>query len=237
MNIVPTELNEDLAKALRGRISAEGSLIFGKVGFWHLAGTGLVIFGMGIAIGLGCYGYAQIIQKTGDLNILSSILSNSLSDVRLKATADGTVQLEPQNISLAEGQTVTLASDSHVSFDRSATIKANGEVSVQLPSISVPPSAMPKATESTPLITNFTVFKAVEFGKGTVMTGWSFLTSAQTVPTHQYCYYTASLETPGFDVAVDIADDGKLDTPKTLPRDFDLSAAYARCVWFKDTYQ
>src|ERR1700730_11955306 len=120
MNIIPTELNEDLAKALRGRISAEGSLIFGKVGFWHLAGAGLVIFGIGIAIGLGCYGYAQIMQKTGDLNILSSILSNSLSDVRLKATADGTVQIEPQNISLAEGQTVALASDSRVSLDRSA---------------------------------------------------------------------------------------------------------------------
>jgi hypothetical protein len=237
MNIIPTGLNEDLAKALRGRIAAENSLIFGRVGFWHLVGAGLVIFGLGSAIGLGCYGYAQITQKTGDLNVLSSILSNALSDVHLKASADGTVQLEPQTLSLAEGQTVALASDSHVSLDRSATVKANGEVSVQLPSISVPPSATPKATESTPLIINFTVFKAVEFGKGTVMTGWSFLTSAQTLPTHQYCYYTASLETPGFDVAVDIADDGKLDTPKTLPRDFDLSAAYARCVWFKDTYQ
>ncbi len=237
MNIIPTELNEGLAKALRGRIAADRSLIIGKVGFWHLVGAGLMIFGIGIAIGLGCYGYAQIVQKTGDLNILSSILSNELANVRLKGTAEGTVQLDPQNISLAEGQTVALATDSQVRLDRSATVKANGEVSVQLPTISAPSSATPGATARTPLITNFTVFKSVEFAKGSVMTGWSFLTSAQASPTHQYCYYTASLEIPGFDVTVNIADDGKLDTPKTLPHDFDLSAAYSKCVWFKEIYQ
>jgi hypothetical protein len=237
MNIVPTELNERLARSLRGRISAQNSLIFGKVGFWHLVGTGLVIFSLGLALGFGFYGYARIIHQSNDLNILSDLFSKKIAAIQLKATASGTVQLEPGSISLAEGPTVSLAPDSRVSLDPLATVKVTGDVSVQLPSISTLPVSTPRGPPATSLITNFTVFKSVEFGKGVVMTGWNFLTSAQRSPTHQYCYYTASLETPGLDVSLDIADDGELDAPANLPSGFDLNAAYSKCVWFKDTYQ
>jgi hypothetical protein len=237
MNIVPTELNESLAKAIRHRIAAQGTLIYGKVGFWHLLGFGLIIFGIGAATGLGFYGYSQIVQKKDDLNILSSMLSNALSKVQLRATADGTVQLEPHDLSLAKGQTVSLAADSHVLLDRSSTVVANGNITVQLPSISVPPSVTPRSIGKMPLVTNFTVFKAVAFGKGAVMTGWIFLTSAQVVPTHQYCYYTANLETRGFDISVDLGSDGRLEAAKTLPTGFDVTAAFANCVWFKSISQ
>lgn len=237
MNIVPTELNESLAKAIRHRIAAQGTLIYGKVGFWHLLAFGLIIFGIGAAAGLGFYGYSQIIQKKDDLTILSSMLSEALSKVQLRASAGGTVQLEPHDLSLAKGQTVSLSADSHVLLDRSSTVVANGDITVQLPSISVPPNVMPRAAGKMPLVTNFTVFKAVAFGKGSVMTGWSFLTSAQATPTYQYCYYTANLETRGFDINVALGRDGKLETAKTLPTGFDVNAAFDRCVWFKNVSQ
>jgi hypothetical protein len=86
-----------------------------------------------------------------------------------------------------------------------------------------------------PLVTNFTVFKSVPFEKGMVMTGWKFLTSAQTTPTDQYCYYTVGLNTPGFNVRVDIGTDGELVTPQSLPPGFDINAAFAKCVWFRKT--
>ena len=52
-------------------------------------------------------------------------------------------------------------------------------------------------------------------------------------PTSQYCYYTENLQTPAAGIYVEFARDQKLDPPKTLPKDFDISAAFSRCVWFK----
>ena len=233
MNIIPTHLNEGLAQAIRNRIAAEGSFIFGKVGFWHLVGTGLMIFGIGSATGLGLYGYSQIVQRTHDLALLSSLLTDALSHVQLRAVAQGKVQLEPRDLSLAQGQTVSLSNDFHVLIDPTSTIVANGEVAVQVPSISPPSIVTSRPSGQIPLITNFTVFKSVPFAKGSVLTGWTFLTSAQNTPTHQYCYYTANLETPGFDITVDLGDDGELNTPKTLPSSFDIHAAFGNCVWFR----
>jgi hypothetical protein len=234
MNIVQTELNERLAKSVRSRISAERFYIFGKIAFWWLVGVGLICFGIGSSVGFGFYGYSHILKHTGELNALAAVLSQSLSKIHLRATAEGTVQLEPHQVAFAEGQTVSLEHDTRVGIDRSSTITANGEIKIELPSVSTPPvNGTHAASSKLPLITNFTVFKSVPFGKGTVMTGWVFLSSAQTSPTHQYCYYTASLETPGFDISIDIGDDGELDTPKTLPNGFDINAAFDRCTWYR----
>src|SRR5262249_46141859 len=76
---------------------------------------------------------------------------------------------------------------SRVLLDPTAKVRADGEIQVQSPSIS-PLEGTRRVT--TPLITNFTVFKRVEFDRGQVWTGWKFLTSAQKFPTYQYCYYT-----------------------------------------------
>ena len=234
MNIIPSDLNEGLALAIRRRAAAESLLIFGKVGFWHLVGTGVLIFGIGCAVGLSFYGYSKIKNRTENLSVLASILSNALSNTQLHATADGTVQLEPHDLFLAKDQTIALSSDSRVSLDRSATVKADGELKIQLPSLpSLPPAMTTPKNGKMPLITNFTVFKKVPFEKGAVMTGWIFLTSAQTAPTHQYCYYTASLDTPGFGVRVDLGTDGELVTPQSRPGALDINAAFAKCVWFR----
>jgi len=237
MNIIQTALNERLAKSVRRRAVAEQSLIFGKVGFWYLVAIGLIFFGIGSAVGFGFYGYSHIIKNTDQLTILSSILSESLSKVHLQAKAEGTVRLDPPDLHLAPGQTISLANDSRVSLEQSSTVTANGEIKVELPSVSVPPVSAGKASGKPALITNFTVFKSVQFGKGAVMTGWVFLTSAQTLPTHQYCYYTASLETPGFDISVDVGQDGVLDATRSLPSGFDIKDAFDRCVWFRSKGQ
>jgi hypothetical protein len=238
MNIIPTELNKGLSWSIRKRIAAEDSYTFGRVGFWHLVGAGLMVFGIGSAMGLCFFGYSKVIQKTEKIGLLSSLLSNSLASVRLRANAEGTVRLEPRDLSLAQGQTISLARDSYVSLDASSTVTANGEVAVQLPSISVPSATItPRTAAPIPLVTNFTVFKSVALEKGSVMTGWIFLTSAQAAPTRQYCYYTESLETPGFDnISVGVGIDGKPDAPKTLPPGFDINAAFDKCVWFASSH-
>jgi hypothetical protein len=98
----------------------------------------------------------------------------------------------------------------------------------------LPENIAPRLASRSPIITKFTVFKSVPFERGQIKTGWNFLTSAQKYPTDQYCYYTESLEAAsGLDVRIDIGTDEKMDAPKTLPKGFDVAAAFNRCVWFK----
>ena len=144
------------------------------------------------------------------------------------------MQLEPHEITLAQGQTVSLDPSSRLLLDPSAKVLADGEIKIQGPSISVPQATPSRSASSIPTITNFTVFKSVPFDKGTVQTGWIFLTSAQRSPTEQYCYYTEASDTPGRNVMVDIGTNGKLEKPKIMPNSFDVDAAFGNCVWFRD---
>jgi len=155
-----------------------------------------------------------------------------LADIQLRAVAEGTISISPNELVLAKDQVVTLDPNSRIGLESGATVKADGEMRVYAPSIAPQPSAKSAKTPSA-AITNFTIFKQVAFDKGFVMTGWKFLTSAQKTPSSQYCYYTESSENSGLDVVVSIAEDMKLEAPKTTPKNFNLSEAFERCVWFR----
>jgi hypothetical protein len=233
MNLIPSELNQRLANAVRYSVAADRFYIVGKAAFWRVVGVGLIAFGLGAAAGIAFYGYSHVSGNTENLNSLSSVFSKALSEVRLRATAEGTVQLEPREIMLAPGQTISLDPSSRLLLDPSAKVLADGEITLQGPSISLPQGTASRSASSVPTITNFTVFKSVPFEKGAVQTGWTFLTSAQRSPTTQYCYYTEASDTPGRNVMLDIGTDEKLETPKVLPNSFDVAAAFTHCVWFR----
>jgi hypothetical protein len=233
VNLVPIDLNQDLAKATLNRIAAENAFIKGKSAFWRATGIGAIGLGLGASIGIILFGYSFIRRSSDNLDNLSLVFSKALSDARLHGSATGIVSVEPHEIVLAQGQTVTIDSSSRVAIEPNAKVVADGELRVQAPSISPMPSKQTSArTEST--VANFTIFKSVPFEKGTIMTGWKFLTTAQKLPTAQYCYYTESSDGPGLDVVVSVANDMKLEPPKTVPKDFDISAAFEKCVWFKN---
>jgi hypothetical protein len=179
-------------------------------------------------------GYSYVTRNTDASNIFASTFSKALAEVQLRAVAEGTVQLQPGELSLARDQTVSLDPSSRVLLDPTAKVRADGEIQVQTPSVSpldtTPP---PRRAATTPTITNFTVFKEVDFDKGQVVTGWKFLTSAQKFPTTQYCYYTEKLEASLFDPVVYIGLNEELDPPKQPPQGFDIAAAFKKCVWFK----
>jgi hypothetical protein len=233
MHLIPTELNQRLADLVRNRVAAAGSLIAGRVYFWRFVGLGLIAFGIGASAGVAFYGYSYVSRNSDNITSLSAMFSKSLSEVRLRANAEGTVQLEPREIALAQGQAIALDPNSRLYLDPAARVLADGEITVQGPSVSLPQVVHSQSPSSIPTIVNFTVFKSVPFDKGTVQTGWVFLTSAQRSPTHQYCYYTEASDTPGRNVMLDIGADEKFEPPKTLPNDFDLVAAFSKCVWFK----
>jgi hypothetical protein len=196
-------------------------------------GLGIIAFGVGAAIGIGLFGYSHVTRSSENFTALASILSKALANAQFQASATGTVSVEPRELSLAKDQTVSLDRNSHVLLDPTAKVIADGEIRVQAPSVSVPQALATRSSSEVPTITNFTVFKRVSFDKGMVMTGWTFLTSAQKAPTEEYCYYTEDADTPGMNVVLDLGTDQKQELPKTLPKNLDITAAFNRCVWFK----
>jgi hypothetical protein len=230
MNLAPTDLNRRIAEAVQYSVSSDRFYLAGKTAFWRFVGLGLIGFAIGGSIGLGLYGYSAVRSSRTNQTELAAAISKSLAGLELQGSTEGTVTVDPSELMLAPDQTVSLASNSMLALDPNARIRADGEIVVQGPSVSSPASANNRVPE----ISNFTVFKRMPFQKGTVMTGWKFLTSAQRKPSSQYCYYSASSdETPGRNIALDIATDEHLDPPKTLPEGFDLQAAFRMCVWFR----
>jgi len=236
MNLVPSKLNQQLSDAVLNRVSAEMFYISGRTGFWRAIGFGLLGFGLGDAIGLGFFGYSFVSRYSDNLGALSSAFSKALSDVQIRGNAVGTVEIQPHELSLAKGQTITFDESSRLLLDPSAKILVEGEVKVQTPTISFPQTVSPRTKSLTPTITNFTVFKSVPFEKGSIQTGWVFLTSAQKSPTSQYCYYAESAENSDISLRIEVGTNEQMESPKKLANAFNLPAAFAKCVWFrKDT--
>ena len=231
MDLNPSKLNLRLAELVGNSISADMFRISGKAGFWRAVGIGFLGLGIGTATGAGFYGYSFVTRNSSNVNILSAAFVKAMSDVQLRGIASGSVKLKPSEIRLASGQTVSFDADSRLRLDPNAKVIANGEIKIQSPTISLPQGASPRSV-SRPPITNFTIFKSVPFDKGNVLTGWNFLTSAQKLPSRQYCYYTEQGENSDVSVRLDIATDGSLGDSKTFPKTFDVSAASSKCVWF-----
>lgn len=233
MNLIPTNLNAKLADAIKHSVAADRSIISARSGFWRLVGFGIVASGIGAAIGLGFFGLSYVKQNSDSGDLLVSALSDALARVQLTATAEGVVDIQPSEISLAKDQTISIDPTSRLLLDPSAKVEANGELLVQAPSVSLPSSRSQNQKPSVPVITNFTVFKSLPFEKGTVVTGWVFLTSVQRLPTNQYCYYTESSEISGAEAVVDVGQDQKPEASTKLNANFDLAAAFGKCVWFQ----
>jgi hypothetical protein len=239
VNLVSTELNQRIASAVRHAVAAERSRNTGQAVFWRCIGVGLICFGLGGATGISFYGYAKLSRDSDNLTSLSKAFAEALAKATLKGSAEGTVRVEPSEIRLAKGQTISVDPSSTLHLDPDAKVAVDGEIRVQLPA-PTPATSEPQAgprSPNPPSITNFTVFKHVPFQKGTVMTGWEFLTSKQRMPTSQYCYYTEDSNDPGSDlpglsVVVHLGLDQRVDAPKSVPKNFDVAAAFARCVWF-----
>ena len=214
-------------------MSAEISAVSGRAGFWKAIGVGVLGFGIGTAIGIGFYGYSFVTRTSSQMEVFSVAFNKALSSVELHGTADGKVEVTSPELKLAKDAIVTFDSESRLLLDPSAKVAADGEIRVQVPAISMPRTPTPKNASQAKTIANFTVFKSVLFEQGSILTGWTFLTSAQESPTVQYCYYSEKGENSDLALRIELATDGVPDANKAAPKAFDINAALARCVWFK----
>jgi hypothetical protein len=233
MKLSSSKLNEALAASVQNKAASEMFAIAGRSGFWRAIGIGMIGLGIGSATGLALYGYSFVAGNANNQDVLTAAVSKAFADIQLHGIADGTVKFEPHQIPLSAGQTISLDPTSRLRLDPSAKVMADGDIKIQMPTITVPQASIPRPRGATPVITNFTIFKSVPFDSGTVQTGWKFLTSAQRSPTTQYCYYQENGDNPDVAVRVEVGLDEKLLQSKSLSKSFDIAAAFEKCVWFK----
>jgi hypothetical protein len=108
LSIPATEFNGRLSGLLRNSSSINEFLITSRVVFWRLVGLGTLAFGLGAAVGLAFWGYAHIVRNSINVTAVSKILAKGLEEARLTGVAEGTLQIDPHEISLAKGQTISL---------------------------------------------------------------------------------------------------------------------------------
>ncbi len=215
MLIAGTKENRALAGAVNRRVGAEASLVYAKAWLIRCAALGLLALMIGAGVGLAFLGYARSKDASGAAERLADTLTKAIERAKLHAELDpdSTVKLDPAaQVALDPHAMVHLADD-----------KAPRPTRQQLA-----PDAAPASKAA--VRTNYTIFKAVRFGAGEIVTGYNFAPDG-TAPEHQYCYYADGIDRQSFKT-LHIAAEGRYTAPLNPPPGFDAIKAAGNCVWF-----
>jgi hypothetical protein len=228
-----TPVNRALAATVDARVRAETRKTTAAAAFWTLLGWGCLALLIGLGAGAACFGYATITDQRATTT-LAGALADALRGITLKT--DGTVTLDSTGSVVkldSTGAVVRLdTKNTAVALDtRSATVRLNTSGAEMRPTEQqLGFNAMPKSNAKP--VTDFTVFHTVDFGSGTVVTGWKFRSNEDTKPSGQFCYYGQASETDiNMGLHYNIGRDGvKVPSVKGIP--VNLDQAFANCVWF-----
>ena len=215
MLIAGSKANRALAGAVNRRVGAEASLVAAKAWLIRCAAIGLLAIMVGAGVYVGFLGYARSREADGAAERLADTLTQALERAKLHAAIDpgATVKLDP-------AAQVAMDPNASVRLAEPATPRPTRE---QLaPDASLPSKAAVR--------TNYTVFKAVRFGQGEVVTGYNFAPGGS-LPEHQYCYYADGIDKTSFK-SLHVAAEGRYVAPPNPPPGFDPVKAAQNCVWF-----
>jgi hypothetical protein len=246
MEVPSTPHNDALAHAVNGRIAADARLITARSALVRLGGIGAMVglasLGLGAGAGAAFFGYSYITDATTSTEKVATAMTTALerSTIRttgeVKVTPDSVVKLDP-NATVGvdpEGKVALL-----VPPDATVKLEPNAKITVNVPNTAVPrPSTEQWTGRNQPqtnakVVTNFTIFKFVDYKNGTVATGWDFESSEQSVPKTEFCYYNQQAPGgEGVSFRVDLAVDGRL-RPQTRSRgELNVIDAARHCIWF-----
>lgn len=225
----PVRMKSALDAAVEARIRSDARLDAARAAALKLAGAGLCLALLGAGIGAALYGFGQSQDRVLAADTIAQAISTALGQTALRT--DGEVRLAAgQTVALAPGAQVALAPGGSVKVDPASTVRVESPpVSERPAQAQLRPEA--KAAAQARVVTEFTVFKSVAFGSGSVVTGWTFANSEQPLPSAQYCYYAQALP-EGALVRIDIAANGTMLRNLKERPGVDLVAAFDRCVWF-----
>lgn len=217
----------DVAKT---KLTADVQLEHAKATLCRFGGIGVLAAMIGAGIGLACFGYSYVADGRAQAQKIADAIVQALEKAQLTAT--GEVKLaDGSTVGLAPGGQVMLAPNSVVRVGPPSTASVAGNVNADPHPITAPPPAQAGPSPENKVITQYTIFKLVQFDKGQVVTGWRYDDSNQIHPAKQYCYYTEkTVDT--VQVRTELGTNGKmLDSLKPRP-DVDLIGAFNNCIWF-----
>jgi hypothetical protein len=238
MEAANTQPNRALAQAVNSRITADAVMLSAKSTVWHLTGVGAMFALIGLGVGVGFFGYSYVHDPRTSAQKMAEAFAEALEKSTLRTT--GEVKLDPQaTVRLdANGAQVRVDPTGTVRLDTTgAVVRLDPNSVANLrgvpPDVPRPtehqlrPSTLPQAN----VVTNYTVFQTVKLGKGAVVTGWKFTSNEEVSPSHEYCYYSESIQ-DGVAARFDLATNGRLDLRGQAPKAVDRAGAAANCVWF-----
>jgi hypothetical protein len=233
MYVPASENNVALAHAVNNRIGADanyvhaqGVMLSARAWLWRFAGLGAFVLLSGIGVGAAFFGYSYYSDSRTSADKMASAFATALEHANLGTVkldhqqtieVTGTVAMTPGTVSLEPGGTVRVIGDIPRPTDRQlngASLPANG---------GSPPSKV---------VTDYTIFKMVSFGNGSVKTGWDFTTSEQQYPTRQFCYYDEPAAA-GILTMMNLALNGKMLDTALAYKSIDARMAASRCQWFE----
>lgn len=216
MLIAGTKANKALVGAVNSRVTADARLISAKAWAIRCGALGLLGLMIGAGVGLAFLGYARSRDASGAAERLADALTKAIERSKLHAELDpdSTVKLDPA---------------AQVGLDPDAKVRIT-----QDPALPRPTRDQLKTDAGNParnaVQTHYTVFKAVRWGGGEVVTGYSFAPDGK-LPEHQYCYFADGIDKQSFKT-LHIAAEGRYIAPLNPPPGVDPVKAAAQCVWF-----
>jgi hypothetical protein len=202
-----------------------------KAALFRFLGLGSVAALAGIGVGIALYGYATVTKTRVTTELLSESMVKTLEKTTLHTDVAGSVTVKDGQVAVKPNQSVSLDPNATVGIVPDASVRVKGEISVPAPRDDGRRSTNSNSrSRSSKLVTNYTVFKYVQFGSGTVVTGWNYASSKEESPSLQYCYYTENLDETSKDT-IQLGSNGQMATQSGQPP-IDVTEAFRNCVWF-----
>jgi hypothetical protein len=226
------DMSSTLALSVIGRLNEEYRANAGKARLIKFAGFGLMVFLTGVGAASAFYGYSTIFNSQTAANTVAKAFAEALERSTLVVHTSGTVALAPgSSVELKKGQKLTLDPNTHVEIDPRSVIRveASAKDSMSRPSDRQLQGDAPDS-ESRVFGTSYTVFKAIKYNSGFVVTGWDYDVSQPNIPRHQHCYYKRSVD-PQAEFRVELGHDGVMIPASATALGDHASEAFGLCVW------
>src|SRR5262245_40158898 len=241
METANTLPNRALAHAVNSRIAADAAMLGAKSTLWRLAGVGAMCALIGVGVGAAFFGYSYVHDPRTSAEKMATAFAEALEKSTIRTTGEvkldpaATVKLDTDGAQVQIDPTAKVrldASDTVVRLDPNAAVSVRGGSNPDVPRPTpgqLDPNREPPSKAK--VVTNYTVFKTVTYGKGEVHTGWKFTSNEDLRPVEEYCYYSEEIK-EGVGVRVNLAHNGRIDLKGDSPATFDRKSAAANCVWF-----
>jgi hypothetical protein len=221
------------AAIINSRLAAESRIARAVAFGWCCGGVAsfLALTGLGVAATFWGYSYVHSVKPAAERT--ANALVEALQRTEIKTTISGTMSLAPNfQLRLAPGQTVRLEEGAIVALDQQSTVRIV-DMRIDTPQPSKQQLQVGATSKSDELpFTNYTIFKHVNVGKSSIVTGWDYDLSDTLRPRSQFCYYTEKSEKSGPAVKYMIALNGAPYRASPLAKSADFDGTVANCIWF-----